>query len=879
MTLRLRTFGAAYLERDGTPLGGAHSQRRRLGLLAFLAAAERGVVPRPRVIALLWPESDEASARHSLSQLLYALRQDLGAGVIAADNETVRLNSELLPSDVRAFDNAIREGRLEDAIAEYRGAFLDDLHVDGAPELNRWVDQERDRRARECARALDRLVDRAEASSDWHRAVDLLHRRVGVDPADSRATVRLMLALAAIGDRDGALRAARAYATFMREQLETDPHPDVTRLEQQLRRAPVTPSSTPAVPADTSAAASPVMVAPAPADSLATRDAPRPRLRWYAIATVVGMLAVLTLWRVRVAASSGASRSAAGPVTVVVGDLEGPEPTLTLAVREALRAELVNARGVRLTSDIGIREIKTLMRLDPDSALGRAQLVTLATRSGSNVVVAGSVVPMAGGAQIIVDLIEPETGRSLRTYTERPTDGAALLAAVGRVARAIGDEITRVATDTTVRPLPAVTTASLPALKSYAEARRTAAMGKRREAIAPAERAVTHDSGFVLAHYFLGDLLWFLDEQTHSEAHLQKAYELISTVPRREQLVIRARYEQLVRDRPDSALAYWQLLHDASPGELLAYEGRAWALRALGRHEEAAASADTAMTLDPGAVLPNVTNAMYSWLAVGDTAGALAIAQRVADRFPEALIEARYFAALFRNADDAMPWAERTPLAAARHWRRHLAQISRGDLRNARVTLDSVMMGSHAQQPPNALINQGWAELALQGDRAAAARFAREALAWTRRRDLSPPAIGRLTERIADLAARAGDEATVRATIALVHERDRGRSLPTYELTLRALNGALAFARGDYADAARRTEVARHGIYFSRSLATLVQLEADAWRAAGNRERGDSLARLVTTHRVVDGHFEAWAMLHAVAHLRDSALTVRSRSE
>src|SRR6185436_4681890 len=167
--------------------------------------------------------------------------------------------------------------------------------------------------------------------------------------------------------------------------------------------------------------------------------------------------------------------------------------------------------------------------------------------------------------------------------------------------------------------------------------------------------------------YLLGDLLWFLDEQTHSEAHLQKAYELRSTVPRREQLVIRARYEQLVRDRPDSALAYWQLLHDASPGELLAYEGRAWALRALGRHEEAAASADTAMALDPGAVLPNITNAMYSWLAVGDTASALTVATRAADRFPEALIEARYFAALFRDAGAALVWAESSRYAPARH--------------------------------------------------------------------------------------------------------------------------------------------------------------------------------------------------------------------
>src|SRR4051812_9856438 len=113
MTLRLRTFGAVHLERDGTPLGGAHSQRRRLALLAYLTAADRPVIPRSRVLAILWPESDDASARHSLSQLLYALRQDLPAGAITADTETVRLDPAALPSDVQDFDVALRESRFE----------------------------------------------------------------------------------------------------------------------------------------------------------------------------------------------------------------------------------------------------------------------------------------------------------------------------------------------------------------------------------------------------------------------------------------------------------------------------------------------------------------------------------------------------------------------------------------------------------------------------------------------------------------------------------------------------------------------------------------------------------------------------------------------
>ena len=53
-------------------------------------------------------------------------------------------------------------------------------------------------------------------------------------------------------------------------------------------------------------------------------------------------------------------------------------------------------------------------------------------------------------------------------------------------------------------------------------------------------------------------------------------------------------------------------------------------------------------------------------------------------------------------------------------------------------------------------------------------------------------------------------------------------------------------------------------MYFSRSLTTIVLLEADARRAAGERAAADSLTRLVDTHQIVDGHFEAWAVLRGL---------------
>ncbi len=868
MTFRLRTFGTVVLERDRAPLGGAHTQRRRLALLAYLAATD-GAVTRHKLMAMLWPESDEAGARHSLSQLLYSIRHDLGADAIRADPETLRLNADVVTSDAHDFDVAANAGEFERAVEEYRGAFLDGFYLDDAPELGRWIDDERARRAAACARALDRLATYAEGQGDKHAAVDWRRRRAALDPMDGRETLRLMQALVSVGDRHGALQAARVYETLMREELETEPDREVTQLAAELRRASTPAASYPHVVVSGSA---PVLQMPAaPEAASPPPGAPahkvRPRRSRYAVALAIGAAVIgMVAWR------QGQHRNGLGSSTmsvVVLGELGGPDSVLSLAVREALRAELLNTRGVRVASDVGVREIKTLMRLPQDSPLRLEGLMGVATRSGAHVAISGSVVPIGAGAQIVVDLLDPSTGRSIQTFAERPLDAPEILKAVERIGRALSAAITVASRDTTIRALPQVTTASLPALKSYALARQSLAHGDRVLAVEHAERAVAHDSTFVLAHYLLGDVLWFLDQQARSDAHLARAYELSRTAPLREQLLIRARYEQLVRDRPDSALMYWGLLGDVFPHDYLVYEGKVWALRALGRHEQAAAAADTAMDLEPASVVPNTNNAIYSWLAVGDTASALTLAARVSARNPEASAEAGFYAALERrDFAHALALADSSSHVSVRAWRRQLAHLTGGNVAGARAALDTLRANDRAQFVPRALINQGWMELALTGDREAAKRNAREALAWLRRRDLSPPAVARLSERIGDLAARAGDEATVRSTLTLVAERDHGRALRSYTMAQRTIDAALAYVRGDYARAASMAAEARHGVYFWRSLVTIVQLEADARRATGDTVGASSLDRLVATHGIVDGDFETWSLLRTAGAVR-----------
>jgi serine/threonine-protein kinase len=241
--LRIRSFGSPAVEGPTGPLGGCAAQRQALALLTLLAAGERGL-SRDKIYPLLWPEADARRAGHRLSQLLHALRGSLGADVFIAGSGEIRLNRDLIGSDIAEFQEACSREDFERAVSCYGGPLLDGFFLSGAPEFERWVEAERMTLARAFTEALETLAIAAESRGEQAEAASWWIRLAEHEPLSSRVIIRLMSALAAHGDRAGALEQARRYQEGLGRELEAEPNPAVVALAERLRRAPTvsTPS-------------------------------------------------------------------------------------------------------------------------------------------------------------------------------------------------------------------------------------------------------------------------------------------------------------------------------------------------------------------------------------------------------------------------------------------------------------------------------------------------------------------------------------------------------------------------------------------------------------------------------------------------------------
>src|SRR2546429_2080784 len=264
--IRLRTLGAVDLkDSEGCELRPLLTQPKRLALLAYLAlAGSSGFRRRDTVVALFWPELDDEHARGSLRQALRFLRRSLGEGVIVSrGEEEIGVDRGALRCDATAFVEACEGGRHAEALDLYQGAFLDGLFVsEAAPELERWVEEERIDLRRRAAASAWSLADGYRVAGDRSGAATLARRAGGVSPEGEGEPARLIALPCHFG---GPARGPPAYvkiAPRLKQEYSALPAPETQALIRSVRERTAIGFPTRAV--SPSVAAAETVAGPAP---------------------------------------------------------------------------------------------------------------------------------------------------------------------------------------------------------------------------------------------------------------------------------------------------------------------------------------------------------------------------------------------------------------------------------------------------------------------------------------------------------------------------------------------------------------------------------------------------------------------------------------
>lgn len=314
------------------------------------------------------------------------------------------------------------------------------------------------------------------------------------------------------------------------------------------------------------------------------------------------------------------------------------------ALRTAFTVSLEQSRRANVFPQVRLASVLRLMgkpateRMTPE--VGRE----ICQRENIRGLVTGSITRTGEEYAVSAELIDPQTGATIRSYTERSYGEDHILDALEVIAadvrRDLGESLYQI--QRADRPLPEVTTSSLTALKQYADGTALWHQGKFAEAGTLLRSAVETDPNFAMAHAALGlDYFSYLvNAPVQGKQEYEKALALSSRTTDRERMIIethyaddlghigdadalyrsylsrypddwdmRSDYALLLRrhGRAAEAIAQYREILRVAPDDAKTYIEMATAYRTLGQIPQALQCYAQAFQLDP------------QWLVAGDT--------------------------------------------------------------------------------------------------------------------------------------------------------------------------------------------------------------------------------------------------------------------
>lgn len=254
--LTLSVLGPLHITSDNHALIGLNYDKAQ-ALLIYLSVESCHVQRRDALAGMFWPDCSQQSARHNLRQALTMLRRalrnhDTNRPFLLTSRETIQFNPAsdhrldvaqftLLLDTCDAHQHqhlttcASCAQRIEQAVALYRGPFLEQFFLPDNTAFEDWALFKREQLHQRAIQALAQLTGYYHQAGDYERACRSARRQVELDPWREEAHRQLMHALAMRSERSMALTQYEQCRRILAEKLGLEPEDATIALYEQIK--------------------------------------------------------------------------------------------------------------------------------------------------------------------------------------------------------------------------------------------------------------------------------------------------------------------------------------------------------------------------------------------------------------------------------------------------------------------------------------------------------------------------------------------------------------------------------------------------------------------------------------------------------------------
>ncbi len=290
---------------------------------------------------------------------------------------------------------------------------------------------------------------------------------------------------------------------------------------------------------------------------------------------------------------------------ILIADVENltGDAVFDRSLATALDVGIAQSQYVNVFPESRVRDALARMERPPDTHIDEVVASEIAVREGVKGVLACTVAQIGAIYQLTARLVDPSSQAVVWSESVRAEAKDDVLPALDelatRVRRGLGESLGTLSRQHL--PLPQATTASLDALKLYADADTTSDRGA---SIRLLEEAVSLDPDFALAHASLGLQYYMASESARrlrGETHVTKALGLLDRLSFRERLLVTALGED-ARGNRDAAVAAYRAYLTAYPDDSEVWFRLGWNYMAgLGQFEQGAEAFERVIAIYPEA--------------------------------------------------------------------------------------------------------------------------------------------------------------------------------------------------------------------------------------------------------------------------------------